>query len=249
MKRSISFLRKLNSRLNNSIHEELDTIIDIAGSLNSFKSPQEFKSGFAEGSVLNVTKIAANALAIPSGNYMVWATNRSTTTLIPTDGFGRSMTEGYSVRTPKILENWAVIQKPLMERASSKKKKRKKKQEDGVSAEIDMSTVDRSEIALALEKQGFTVTDLADACGVDPSTISRIMREPKTGGKDPGGRDPSVGLAAKIATFLRIDVESLFPDLFDVKRSGLEQKRVKANKGSGRKSAAAGSRRRNRKRN
>lgn len=100
------------------------------------------------------------------------------------------------------------------------------------TAGIEHETVDRTPIVTAMQQMGHTVTSLADACGVDPPAISRILRVPKETGKDPGGRNPSIGLAAKIASELRMEAEALFPDIFGGKQK-LEPKKVKANRGSG----------------
>jgi DNA-binding XRE family transcriptional regulator len=114
----------------------------------------------------------------------------------------------------------------------------------GINTNIKMSTVDRSPIVRAMQQRGMTESDLADAVNVDKSTISRILRTPKDTQGDPGGRNPSIGLAASIANVLKMDAESMFPDIFGVPDDGLSAKKTPSNKGSGMNNAASGSTRR-----
>jgi transposase-like protein len=79
---------------------------------------------------------------------------------------------------------------------------------------IDHSSVDRETIARAIEDRGYTVTSLAQELGVDPPAISRILRKPKDTQGDPGGRNPSMGLASEICRVLRLDPTAAFPDIF-----------------------------------
>ena len=109
------------------------------------------------------------------------------------------------------------------------------------SSKIKMSTVDRSPIVRAMEQHGHTVTILAQACGVDTPAISRILRTPKDTQGDPGGRNPSIGLAARIANELKMDAEALFPDIFGVPKNDLEARDQPGNRGSGMSQAAHGS--------
>ncbi len=109
------------------------------------------------------------------------------------------------------------------------------------TSSIDMKTVDRSPMARTMQQQGHTVTSLADAVGVLPPAISRILRTPKRRQGDPGGRNPSIGLAAKIANELKMDSEALFPDIFGIPKSELKAKKVPGNRGSGMSQSASGS--------
>lgn len=109
------------------------------------------------------------------------------------------------------------------------------------TSNIDMKTVDRSPMARTMQQQGHTVTSLADAVGVLPPAISRILRTPKRRQGDPGGRNPSIGLAAKIANELKMDSEALFPDIFGIPKSELKAKKVPGNRGSGMSQSASGS--------
>jgi DNA-binding XRE family transcriptional regulator len=83
---------------------------------------------------------------------------------------------------------------------------------------VDKNTVDRTPLMKAMEDKRLTITDLADQVGVDPPAISRILRQPTPGPGDPGGRNPSMELAAKICSALSIDPKNAFPDFFGSKR-------------------------------
>lgn len=104
-------------------------------------------------------------------------------------------------------------------------------QQANFTSRFDVGNIDRNAILQAMKDQNISVTDLADKVGVDKSTISRYLRKPDAHGQgDPGGRDPSIQNAAKLANYLRTNIQSLFPDLFKV---GRKQKKRKANRGSG----------------
>jgi len=247
--RSLRLQDKIEIRLNNNkIMEEVDLLIDLAKSNNSFNTAKEFKQNLVEGSLLHINKIASKALSIPSGDYIVWTTGSNRTALLPHKTKSREVYEdsqSIELFTKDLLKNWNVINKILSEAEEDNEyddneneyDNESKKTDDDESrstARIDMSTVDRNPIVRAMEQHGHTVTSLADAVGVDPPAISRILRSPRSTSKDPGGRNPSIGLAALIANELKMDAEALFPDIFGVPdKSKVSAKEVKGNRGSG----------------
>lgn len=99
---------------------------------------------------------------------------------------------------------------------------------------VDEKSVNRKSLLRSMEDAGYTVTSLANEVGVDPSTISRMLRTPKDRSGDPGGRNPSIGMASAITHKLRASPTTLFPDIFAGRTSEqYKPKDVKSNKASG----------------
>lgn len=249
--KSLSFADKLNLRLNvdSTIEEDFDVLMDLSGSLRTFKSQEELKSHLSEGSLLNINRIASKALSVPCGEYMVWTTDAGTTMLVPTSETRPTQEvyedrgDSYEVLTPELMRNWNTVERVLAEDENTPPPP-KGDDDDGqgpISSKIKMSSVDRTPIVRAMEQHGHTVTSLAQACGVDTPAISRILRTPKDTQGDPGGRNPSIGLAAKIANELKMDAEALFPDIFGVPKTDLQARDQPGNRGSGMSGAAHGS--------
>jgi len=92
---------------------------------------------------------------------------------------------------------------------------------------INSNQVDRSAMLQAMGAAGHTVSSLATATGVEPSMISRLLREPKRNDPDESARNPSVGLAARVSSELNTSPESLFPDIFDLTRNDMRAKKNK----------------------
>ncbi len=90
---------------------------------------------------------------------------------------------------------------------------------------INTSQVDRSAMLQAMSAAGHTVSSLAAAAEVEPSMISRLLREPKRNDPDESARNPSIGLAARVSSELHTSPEALFPDIFSVSRTDLKGKR------------------------
>jgi transcriptional regulator with XRE-family HTH domain len=100
---------------------------------------------------------------------------------------------------------------------------------------IDTSQIDRSAMLQAMSSAGHTVSSLAAAAEVEPSMISRLLREPKRNDPDESARNPSIGLAARVSSELNTSPESLFPDIFNVSRTDLHAKRNKKRDRKGKK--------------
>lgn len=180
--------------------------------------------------------------------------------------------QSYEIFTHDLLNNWGTVEKTLNERfpaggamddspneapegpesfggddeaSDTQEKPKGDGKPTGKSpfpSKIQTQSVDRTPIVRAMEQHGHTVTSLAAAVGVQPPAISRILRHPKDTQGDPGGRNPSLGLAAKIAHELKMDAEAMFPDIFGIPTQDFQARKSPGNRGSGMKGAAAGSR-------
>lgn len=92
---------------------------------------------------------------------------------------------------------------------------------------IHTNQVDRSAMLQAMSAAGHTATSLATACGVEPSMISRLLREPRSGDPDESARNPSMSLAAQISAELNTSPQSLFSDIFDLNKPGSSARKSK----------------------
>ncbi len=81
---SIKKLSKMVGIPVNEDNSDILTMMKLAASNNSYHSQKQFKSNLSEGLLLNVTTMASNALSIPAGQYVVWATDANSTMLVPT---------------------------------------------------------------------------------------------------------------------------------------------------------------------
>lgn len=264
MPRSYSLAEKLSLRLDlNDILSEVKSVIATSRSPARFDSQAELQEHLVEGNLLNINTLGSKALAIPSGEYVVWVTDTGNTMLVPTqlqtkrgDVFPR-FEQSYEVLTKRLVDNWNKVERVLAEEMSPEEYQEQKNNQEHENEQereeppkhsggreftstIDMSTVDRTPIARAMQERGISVTELAAQCGVDPPAISRILREPQDVPGDPGGRNPSMGLASKICSVLRLDPKAAFPDFFrfDTRHHAREQP---GNRGSGMTNRAASS--------
>jgi transcriptional regulator with XRE-family HTH domain len=266
MTKSPSLREKLDKLFQeDSSVEDLDILLTSAMSLARFDSANELKTHLAEGALLNIGKIGSKALSIPCGEYMVWTTDVGHTMLVPvkeqSEEVFEDVKDAFEIHTPELLQNYSKIERVLAEemppqmQGGEQEEQEEPEQEEGeeeggedgppskhqFQSRVDPGAIDRTPILRAMEQQGHTVTSLASACGVDPPAISRILRIPKDRQGDPGGRNPSIGLASRIANVLRMDVEAMFPDIFGVPRAELGPRQPPANRGSGMAQAAGGS--------
>jgi hypothetical protein len=255
--------RTLEDRIDELLKEddvvtEASNLWEISNSLGRFYSKHDLAEYLTEGALLNIGKIGGHALSVPCGEYMVWLTGNGTTMLVPssapkpTGEVFEGIKDQYEIHTDVLLGNWNKVERSISE-SNFEENESENSHEDnlqhgneggnkgGVSQTIDASTVDRTPLLKAMEQQGIGVTELARLTDVDPPAISRILREPKsTAGGDPGGRNPSMGLAAKICSALRVDPTAAFPDIFTGSNK-YDARDQPANTGSGMKNHAAGS--------
>lgn len=250
------FYDRLSERVQElTMLEGFDHLLAAATEKNTFHNSEDLKSYITEGALVNVNTFGSGVFSIPSGEYMVWLTDAGHTMLVPTDQLSKTpdvfehSEHGFEISTRDMLKTFTGFGRTLTEadeedrdyeeRDDEEEYQREKpepKQEAEPSNEkfelaVDASTVDRTPILKAMEDQHYTVTELARKCGVDTPAISRILREPQPGPGDPGGRNPSIELAAKICAVLSMDPRSAFPDIFskkpklDSKSAGDREKR------------------------
>lgn len=237
-----------------------DLLSSSMNELQRFQSQLDLHNHLVEGALLNVNRIGSHALSLPCGEYMVWTTDVGHTMLVPTQNKEQysevfeEFKENYEVSTKELLKHWNAVERVLSEEidpsnvdSSEESDNQEMGQENEkpsgqISNKIQMSTVDRTPIVQAMQDRGHTVSSLAAAVGVQPPAISRILRTPEQRQGDPGGRNPSMGLLAKISHELRIDPTAAFPDIFGAKPK-YEPRKTPGNRGSGMSGAAAGSQR------
>jgi len=261
MVKSPSLQQKLDRALStDACVVEFDSLLQGTLSPGRFCNSDELRNHLSEGALLNIGIIGSKALSIPCGEYMVWATDAGHTMLVPVSNTKRdnevfeAANENYDVLTKNLLRNWNKIERVLAEADESNSEQESdpeqteqeqpdssKTQAPEFTSRVDPADIDRNPMLRAMEQQGHTVTSLANAVGVDPPAISRLLRTPKDRQGDPGGRNPSIGLASRIANELRMDVEALFPDIFGVPDQDLGPRQPPANRGSGMTGSAHGS--------
>ncbi len=203
-----------------------------------FTSQKDFMNYLSEGAMLNINKMCSEIFSIPYGKYVVWEVNSKNAVLVPLGGKGDSLlpedNKTYDVITNKLINNWQNIG------MLNEEEEHVHDDDSEFTSKIDMSTVDRTSLATALENSGMTVSELAARCGVDAPAISRILRKPqKRSTGDPGGRNPSMGLASKVCAVLRIDPKIAFPDFFK-SASAQSARKPPKNRGSGAQSGNKG---------
>lgn len=268
-RRSKTIAEKLNDQIapiNESDQEILD-LLNICSSPQRFDNKLELRNHLSEGALLNVNVLGSKALSIPSGEYVVWAIDAGHTMLVPTNLINNGQDiytkteDKYEITTPSLLNNWNKVEKVLSESILEDENAEEDGEngdgedgdgEDSTSAAagqfqsgIQMGTVDRSELARALQSQGMTEKELADKVGVHKSTISRLLREPNVGAVgDPGGRNPSLNLFGKVVKALRIRPESAMPDILGGSAEPGEARQMEKTTGSGQSGRAAGDARR-----
>jgi len=259
--------------INESDQEILD-LLNTCVSPQRFDNKLELKDHLSEGALLNVNVLGSKALSIPSGEYVVWAIDAGHTMLVPTNLINNGQDvytkteDKYEITTPSLLNNWNKVEKVLSESIlededldssyTTDEDDEDYEDEEGEEGEdetsmaagqfqsgIQMGTVDRSELARALQSQGMTEKELADKVGVDKSTISRLLREPNIGAVgDPGGRNPSLNLLGKIVKALRIPPHSAMPDILGGSAEPGEARQMEKTTGSGQSGRASGDTRR-----
>ena len=170
---------------------------------------------------------------------MVWVTDVGHTMLVPTklektQEVFEATEDQYEVMTPDLLANWQHLNTVTEDSDSDDSDSDDSPEGEKFQSSVNPADIDRKALLRAMEDRGYTVTSLANAAGVDPPAISRLLRTPKRTQGDPKGRNPSMGLAAKVSNLLRVGPTSLFPDIFGISgKQDLEAKNVSGNSQSG----------------
>ena len=251
MNRSVMFEQRLEARLAQVAHEtdhiaEIDGLLEFARHPGRFDSTNEFKQHLREGALLNIGVVASKALSMPQGEYAVWTTDAGHTVLVPTNtpktgDVVTHETPQYELHTKHLLGTWNRISRTIAEGEfgqqaspdkSTKDDERKSRQQDHYdSAPAEQpdgpytfgKKVARTELWQAMKDRNMGDTELADAVGVDKSTISRLLRKVNQGQDEPGGRNPSAELAMKISRVLGVPIDLVMPpesELIGKGRSG-----------------------------
>lgn len=245
------FYKKISKAVTEDrIVEDFNLLLSNSIARSSFNSKSELEEYLTEGAMLNVNSFGSKVLSIPSGEYMVWLTDAGHTMLVPVDASQakkdvfENAGETIELFTKDLLKAFVGVGKTLAEAdnkddTSDNKDEQDKDEQDKENERsgkfrlnVDRSDIDRTSILHAMEDLGITETELADRVGVDTPAISRILREPTPGPGDPGGRNPSIGLAARICSVLSMDPRSAFPDIF-TRDKRQKPKATKANRASG----------------
>jgi hypothetical protein len=214
--------KKISARL--EVHTErsiVEELIDNATSSKRFDSVDDLLGYIAEGAILTVGEIASESLGIRPGQYLIWQCDDEVTTLTDMAALTKK-----KINTDSLLQSYTSLSKNITEESEDSDR------EPEFNLAIDKDTVDRTSLLAGMERSGHTVTSLAKAVGVDPPAISRILRKPRKGRTDPGGRNPSLGLAAQVCDELKVPVTKAFSDIFG-KKSEYKPKSVKGNSQSG----------------
>jgi DNA-binding XRE family transcriptional regulator len=241
------FYKKISKAVTEDrIIEDFDLLLGNSISRSSFNSSEDLQKYLTEGAMLNVNSFGSKILSIPSGEYLVWLTDAGHTMLVPasesqkTKEVFENTRASYEVFTNDLLKSFIGVEKTLTEAENKddvpgdedEQKKENEEKDISFTLNVDRSDIDRTSILQAMEDQGLTETELAERVGVDTPAISRLLRKPKPGPGDPGGRNPSIGLAARICSVLSMDPRSAFPDIFS-KDERPKAKKTKANRASG----------------
>jgi DNA-binding XRE family transcriptional regulator len=176
-----------------------------------FQSREQFRSYLTEGTLLNINKLASTYIGLPAGEYVVWNISPHEAALMPTsiindDVFSESP-QPKEVHMQKLLSVWDKVSKSLYEDDRSEKDKpssqrfSKKERQQRSKSKYPRNT----KVVGAYEASGESQEEIADHCGVDPSTISRIKN--KSGA---GSRNPSIDTAVCVAKSTGQSVEDMF---------------------------------------
>ncbi len=219
--------KKITERLKTLAEDNIaEQLINMATSPDRFDTSEELMQYTSEGASVRIGQVAAESLKVKPGTFLIWDTDGTKVTLFDMRNQAKT-----AVAVESFLRQYRHIKRVVNEETGQDNLDKDKEPEFNLA--IDKASVDRTSLLAGMERSGHTVTSLANAVGVDPPAISRILRKPRKGGTDPGGRNPSLGLAAKVCGELKVPVTKAFSDIFGGQGEEFKPKNVKGNSQSG----------------
>lgn len=216
--------KKISERLKTLAEDNIaEQLISMATSPDRFDTSEDLMRFASEGASVLIGQMAAESLKVKPGTFLIWDADNTVMTILNMRNQVKTQ-----VKVESFLKEYRNISKLV-----SEDQDQDQDQEPEFTLNIDKGTVDRTSLLAGMERSGHTVTSLANAVGVDPPAISRILRKPRKGGSDPGGRNPSLGLAAKVCGELKVPVTKAFSDIFGGQGQEFKPKGVKGNSQSG----------------
>jgi hypothetical protein len=216
--------KKISERLKTLVENNIaEQLVNMATSPDRFDTSDELMQYTSEGASVRIGQVAAESLKIKPGTFLIWDADSTKVTLFDMRSQAKT-----AVAVESFLRQYRHIKRVVNEETEPDKGT-----EPEFNLAIDKDSVDRTSLLAGMERSGHTVTSLANAVGVDPPAISRILRKPRKGGSDPGGRNPSLGLAAKVCGELKVPVTKAFSDIFGGQGEEFKPKNVKGNSQSG----------------
>jgi len=209
------FSRNLDKALstlqeNDQINSDIDFLIKIATSDYNYKDRKHFTNSMSEGAILNVNKLVSAYIGVPVGKYIVYDINSKTAMIIPTSDHVvetndfNTKPSHYEIYTKDLLNCWNKTEIISEDDMNDLKKINQQGNKERIQ-KAKHKYPRNEQIKGAIESSGRSQEELADECGVDPSTISRW-----TAASGEGARKPSLDAALDFANSTGLDVESMF---------------------------------------
>lgn len=149
-----------------------------------FTSKKHFQHHLCEGLLLNVNTLASKALAIPSGEYVVWLTDAGHTMLVPTSANQRhgdivhgESAQRYDVLTPKLVGCWSKLERVVSNQLLGEVRdfKTDVSGPEGGKREPRVTKAHQGlpNLRRAREQAGLSLSDVSDRTGLAVSTIAK----------------------------------------------------------------------------
>ncbi len=211
MAKSKSLASKLEAKLNPTKVAIPDLALEsVIGSYLApgvFATQSDLRKHLTEGALLGITTLASRYIGVPFGEYVIYNVGEKTTTLFPVGVRNEDLakeSKPQEVHTSRLLGHWDKIRRSLTELNN---------QPGGVETMGKKERVQNShskyprnqQVKGAIEASGQSQEDLAAACGVDPSTVSRWTAQ-----SGEGARLPSLDKALTLSKKAGVDIEAMF---------------------------------------